>query len=88
MNLQELGRALGVIGIDPRMVALGGRADLSGCIERTNDEVWEVFWYERGKENNPSRLTTETQACFELLGRLPYSQILAGAICVDTKDQL
>lgn len=42
--------------------------------------MWEVYWYERGTKNQLVRLTTESDACFQLLGRLTYSQLLAGAI--------
>lgn len=80
MNLTELARVLAAIGIAPEVLALGGRADYSWCVEQTSDGAWEVYWYERGSKNGLVRLTTESDACFQLLGRLSYSQLLAGAI--------
>lgn len=80
MNLAELGTALAAIGVSPQLVALGGRADLAWCVEGTGDGKWEVFWYERGNKTGLVCLSTESEACFQLLGRLTYSQLLAGAI--------
>jgi hypothetical protein len=39
-----------------------------------------VYWYERGNKNGLVRLASESDACFQLLGRLSYSQLLAGTI--------
>jgi hypothetical protein len=81
VNLTELARALTDIGIAPTTVALGGRADYAWCVEQSpEDGIWEVFWYERGNKNNLVRLSSEAEACFQLLGRLAYSQLLAGTI--------
>ena len=80
MNLTELARVLDAIGISPQVLALGGRADYSWCVEQTSDAIWEVFWYERGNKNQLAQLRSESDACFQLLGRLAYSQLLAGAI--------
>ncbi|BBZ61992.1 hypothetical protein BST34_04755 [Mycolicibacterium monacense DSM 44395] len=80
MNQTELARALETIGISRQVLALGGHADYSWCLEQSDDGMWEVYWYERGTKNQLVRLTTESDACFQLLGRLTYSQLLAGAI--------
>lgn len=80
MNLTELARVLAAIGISPQVLALGGHADYSWCVEQTPDGTWEVYWYERGNQNGLVQLRTESDACFQLLGRLAYSQLLAGAI--------
>lgn len=80
MNLAELHRALAAIGVSPQLVALGGRADLAWCVESTRDGKWEVYWYERGNKTGLVCLNTEYEACFKLLGRLTYSQLLARAI--------
>lgn len=47
MNLTELARVLATIGIASEVLALGGRADNSWCVEQSSDGAWEVFWYER-----------------------------------------
>jgi hypothetical protein len=80
MNISELRPALARIGIAERDVALGGRADYSWCVEQSADGMWEVFWYERGSQNDLHRIAGESEACFLLLGRLTYSQLLAGNI--------
>jgi hypothetical protein len=80
VNLAELADALGRIGISPEVVALGGHAEYCWCVEQAEDGAWEVFWRERGNKNNLVRLPTEEAACLQLLGRLTYSQLLAGAI--------
>lgn len=70
MNLTELARVLTAIGINGDVLALGGHADYSWCVEQSSDGAWEVYWYERGNKNGLVRLTTESDACFQLLGRL------------------
>jgi hypothetical protein len=80
VNLAELADALERIGISPEVVALGGHAEYCWCVEQAEDGAWEVFWRERGNKNNLVRLATEDAACFQLLGRLTYSQLLAGTI--------
>jgi len=80
VNLTELARALALIGMDPGVLALGGHADYSWCVEQAPDGGWEVYWYERGNKNSLVRVASESDACFQLLGRLSYSQLLAGAI--------
>jgi hypothetical protein len=80
VNQTELARALEAIGISPTVIALGGHADYSWCLEQSADGRWEVYWYERGTKNQLVQLSTESDACFQLLGRLTYSQLLAGAI--------
>jgi hypothetical protein len=80
VNLDELSRTLAAIGISAQVLALGGRADYSWCVEEGPDASWEVYWYERGNKNGLARLSSESDACYYLLGRLAYSQLLAGAI--------
>lgn len=80
MNLTELANLLPAIGIASEMVTLGGHADYSWCIEQASDGSWEVYWSERGNKTSLIRLQTETDACHQLLGRLAYSQLLAGAL--------
>lgn len=82
MNQTELARSLAAIGIPREVLALGGHADYSWCLEQASDGMWEVYWYERGTKNGLMRPNTESDACFQLLGRLTYSQLLAGAIAL------
>ena len=80
MNITELHRALHTIGISDRVLAIGGRAEYSWCVEPSADGMWEVFWYERGNKNDLVRLPTESDACYQLLGRLAYTQLLSGTL--------
>lgn len=81
MNLAELANALGRIGIQPELYVLGGYAEQAWCVEQSaEDGAWEVYWRERGNKLELARLATEEQACNQLLGRLTYSQLLAGVL--------
>jgi len=80
MNLAELADALNLIGISPNVLELGGSGEMAWCVEQADDGAWEVYWCERGGKHDLTRLQTEPQACFYLLGRLTYSQLLAGVI--------
>jgi hypothetical protein len=80
MNLTELGIALNKIGIADEVLALGGEAEMCWCVSPAADGEWEVFWMERGNKIGVVRLQKEEQACFQLLGRLTYSQLLGGVI--------
>lgn len=80
MNMNELRKALRVMEIADRVLALGGQAEYSWCIEPGADGVWEVYWYERGNKNELVRVSSESEACYQLLGRLAYSQLLGGTL--------
>jgi hypothetical protein len=80
MNLAELTKALDLIGTPARVVALGGQAENSWCVDQSQDGSWEVFWMERGNKIDLVTVRTESDACFQLLGRLAYTQLAAGAI--------
>jgi hypothetical protein len=80
MNLVELAKALDLIGMPARVLSLGGQAENSWCINQAADGTWEVFWMERGNKIDLVSLRTESDACFQLLGRLAYTQIAARAI--------
>lgn len=80
MQLVELAKALALIGIPADVLSLGGQAENSWCINRAADGTWQVFWMERGSRIDLVSLRTESDACFQLLGRLAYTQIAGGAI--------
>lgn len=80
MNLGELAKALGLIGIPAGVLSLGGQAENSWCIDRAADATWQVFWMERGSKIDLVSLRTESDACFQLLGRLAYTQIASRAV--------
>lgn len=85
MNREELKAAVAEIGISDRMVAVKGYAEYAWCVVEADDGAWEVFWGERGNKVELERLSSEHQACNYLLGRLTYSQILAGLSWTDVK---
>jgi len=78
MDRVELKSAVAEIGISDRLVAVEGYAEYAWCVVEADDGAWEVFWGERGDKGDLERLSSEHQACTYLLGRLTYSQILAG----------
>lgn len=84
VDLNELAKALDAIAIAGDVLALGGHAEFCWCIEQADDGRWETYWYERGSKNNLACLETESDACFHLLGRLTYSQLLSGTLSVDS----
>jgi hypothetical protein len=80
MKLAELADALRNIGISPELVALGDHTEMRWCIEEASSGQWEVYWRERGNKLELARLNKESDACFYLLGRLTYSQLLANVL--------
>ena len=80
MNLVELAKAVDLIGIPAGVLSLGERAENSWCIDRAADGTWQVFWMERGSKIDFVSLRTESDACFQLLGRLAYTQIAGRAV--------
>jgi hypothetical protein len=80
MNVGELAKALDLIGMPARVLSLGGQAENSWCIDQSSDGTWEVFWMERGNKIDMVSLRTESDACFQLLGRLAYTPIATRAV--------
>ena len=80
MNLVELAKALDLIGIPAGVLSLGGQAENSWCVDRAADGTWLVFWMERGSKIDLVSVRTESDACFQLLGRLAYTQIASRAV--------
>lgn len=83
MNTQELMSAVAEIGISERLVIVNDTAEYAWCVVEADDGAWEVFWMERGNKGDLQRFANEDQACGYLLGRLTYSQILAGLSWTD-----
>jgi hypothetical protein len=83
VNVEELKSAIAAIGISDRLVAVKGYAEYAFCVVRSGEGTWEVFWGERGNKNELETFSSERQACTYLLGRLTYSQILAGLTWTD-----
>jgi hypothetical protein len=83
VNAEELESAIVRIGIPDRTVAVNGWAENAWCVARDEDGMWEVYWRERGNKIELERFASENQACSYMLGRLTYSQILAGLSWTD-----
>jgi hypothetical protein len=84
VNRAELKSAVDEIGIADDLVAVRGYAEYAWCVVESEDGHWEVFWGERGNKTELEVFSSENQACNYLLGRLTYSQILAGLSWKDT----
>jgi hypothetical protein len=80
MNLAEPAKALDAIAMPTRVISLGAPAENSWCVVQASDGTWEVFWMERGNKIDLVSLETESAACFQLLGRLAYTQIAGRVI--------
>ena len=85
MNRSELKSATAAIGVSDRLVAIRGYAEYAWCVVPSEDGSWEVFWGERGNKVELERFSSEQQGCTYLLGRLAYSQILAGLTWPDAQ---
>lgn len=59
------------------LVAGGGAAG-----EAADGPAWDVFWLERGQRWSWTRFDEESAACFHLLGRLAWSQMMRGVLRV------
>lgn len=75
-----MAKALALICIPAGVLSLGGRAENSWCIDLAADGTWQVFWMERGGKIDLVSLRTESDACFQLLGRLAYTQIASRVV--------
>ena len=80
MDSVELAKAVDLLGIPAGVLSLGGQAENSWCIDQAADGTWQVFWMERGSKIDLVSLRTESDACFQLLGRLAYTQIASRAV--------
>jgi hypothetical protein len=78
VNSQELISAASRIGIPDRLVIVGDTAEFAWCVTEAEDGAWEVYWMERGNKGDLERFANENQACTYMLGRLAYTQVLAG----------
>jgi hypothetical protein len=79
LNLQVLRKALGRVGIPETLVSLGERRDQAWCLVPSSaGDGWEVYWRSGRDKHARVVLESESSACFYLLGKLVYDQMLAG----------
>ena len=77
MTRKELSFALQIIGVEKQAYSPDSPVEQTWCVTQDSDRRWSVYWLERGNRNHLIEFRSESDACFWLLGRLSYSQILA-----------
>lgn len=77
VNLQILDETLRALDIPASLVSLGRPAESAWCVVPSPDG-WEVYWNAGGVRHSYVRLNSEAVACYCLLGKLVYDQLLAG----------
>lgn len=77
MNLQVLDETLRALGIPTSLVSLGRPAESAWCVVPSRGG-WEVYWNAGTVRHSYMRLESEALACYYLLGKLVYDQLLAG----------
>ncbi|MEU6643777.1 hypothetical protein ABZ863_14660 [Saccharomonospora sp. NPDC046836] len=88
MNTESIMRWLEAVGVPREVVSIGGEADNTWCLLRTDEGAgegeiaWEVFWREQGNRYDWARFTNEQVACHYLFGRLTWAQVARGAVGV------
>jgi hypothetical protein len=82
MNTRELLADLKYIGLPATDVVVGGVADDHYCVARTDDDQWEVFYYERGEKRRHVVVATEHIACTYLFGLLSFEQVMSQRLVV------
>ncbi len=76
MNLQNLDETLRALGISASLISLGRPAESAWCVV-PSPSGWEVYWNAGSVRHSYVRLESEAVACYYLLGRLVYDQLLA-----------
>lgn len=77
MNLHVLDETLRRLGIPTTLVSLGYHVDSTWCVVPTGGH-WEVYWCSQAVKHSYAELADEPTACYFLLGKLVYDQVLAG----------
>ncbi|MQA13297.1 MAG: hypothetical protein GEV09_03745 [Pseudonocardiaceae bacterium] len=78
MNLHVLDETLRRLGIPTTLVSLGSGVDSAWCVVPADSGSWEVYWLSQGTTYSHVVLDDEPTACYCLLGKLVYDQVLAG----------
>ncbi len=77
MNLQVLDETLRALGIPASLVSLGRSTESAWCVVPSRGG-WEVYWNAGTVRHSYVRVDSEAIACYYLLGKLVYDQVLAG----------
>lgn len=54
--------------------------DDSLCLQKLNDQTWEIFYFERGHKHDQKILSSVLEGCFEILDRVILNQQTLSAI--------
>lgn len=79
---------IAALGVRPGLLSIGAEVDDHWCLlsivdpDGSDSTVWEVFWREQGDRFDWARFTDEQVACYYLLGRLAYGQLVLGELTV------
>ena len=77
---------LAALGVPADALSIGAELDDRWCLLSLPDPggagstVWEVFWRQQGDRFDWARFTDEQVACYYLLGRPAYSQLVLGEL--------
>jgi len=77
---------LAALAVPADALSIGAELDDRWCLLSlpdpggTGSTVWEVFWRQQGDRFDWARFTDEQVACYYLLGRLAYSQLVLGEL--------
>lgn len=71
MNTKELKAELDRLGVPQRVYSLTGWRDERLCLEFRQD-MWHIFYVERGAERSMREFRTEDEACGFMLEELKY----------------
>ena len=77
MTIEKLKTAVAAIGFPEEALALGGHAEQAYCLEQDPDGKWEAYWRERGRKHELKRFDDEEAACYYMLGKLAYTQLIS-----------
>jgi hypothetical protein len=86
MDESTLAQWITALGVSVDVVSIGAELDDRWCLVSLPDPegggaaVWEVFWRQHGDRFDWARFTDEQVACYYLLGRLAYGQLVLGAM--------
>ncbi len=74
MNRFELKKKLDILGIPEYYYNLNpqgyGRTDERLCLDKKSDNLWQVYYEERGNKTTLLNFSTEDEACTYILNRL------------------
>jgi hypothetical protein len=86
MDETTVAQWVSALGVSSDALSIGAELDDRWCLLSLADPdgsdaiVWEVFWRQQGDRFDWARFTDEQVACYYLLGRLAYGQLVLGEL--------